>query len=70
MYIFRKDKLTDQINARIARNVNKNANSAKIQQNAVTLSASSLELEKRDQILEKAYCKIPDAPMLINSDLC
>ena len=37
--------------------------------NVVTLSASSLELEKRDQFLEKAYCKISDAPMLITSDL-
>ena len=38
--------------------------------NVVTLSASSLELEKRDQFLEKAYCKISDTPMLINRDLC
>ena len=37
--------------------------------NVVTLSASSLELEKRDQFLEKAYCKISDTPMLITSDL-
>ena len=38
--------------------------------NVVTLSASSLELEKRDQFLEKTYCKISDTPMLINRDLC
>ena len=42
----------------------------KIQQNAVTYNASSLELEKRDQFLKKAYYKISDAPMFINSDLC